>query len=336
MKKAVSLPLIFTFLALMFAIHSPAAVTCGSSYASKKQLETLSTELLEKIATIKAGELEVVTAKEHATRFRLQVTPEGKPMKTAKVVLIIHGLYLSPKEMTVFENAAFEAGHNVLNVRLPGHLEKDPKALDNVNYREWVDATVEYYKVAEQLGNEVYTVGHSTGALLLTALAKAEPATITNNFLVAPAMDLYGPVSVAASTLRKLGVPGNLAKRTGLINIEGPVSLHAALQVKELARLIRDRICGGASFCVDSRETATSFYVLDTARDTTISIATNRLVFEEFLANGTDQVSYYVFPKSAGLAHGDFMEPETRSAANSQVMDAFHAWLRQTPKDTGP
>ncbi|MBE8222113.1 MAG: alpha/beta fold hydrolase, partial [Bdellovibrionales bacterium] len=86
--------------------------------------------------------------------------------KTKYSVVLIHGLYLSPKATKEFAELYAKLGFNVINIRLPGHFETPRQKLDSVKWQSWDKKVKQALKLAQNLGEKVIVSGHSSGALL--------------------------------------------------------------------------------------------------------------------------------------------------------------------------
>lgn len=86
-------------------------------------------------------------------------------------VVFVHGLFGSPNQISVFENALFEAGFDVHAVLLPGHGGSGKEFAHN-GYAKWqqhVDGEIK--KLSEQY-SRVFLIGHSVGGHLCLMTAR--------------------------------------------------------------------------------------------------------------------------------------------------------------------
>lgn len=96
------------------------------------------------------------------------------PSGAKTAVLLVHGFTATPWEMRPLADFLANAGIASLAVRLPGH-GTSPEDLATRRWEEWLDATIEGYRLLSQDFQAIYGMGMSTGCLLLLAMAKAEP-----------------------------------------------------------------------------------------------------------------------------------------------------------------
>lgn len=97
--------------------------------------------------------------------FRLRPGVSGNPG-----ILLVHGFTASPWEMRPLGNLLYQAGYSVAAVRLPGH-GTTPEDLCRRRYEEWLAETCRTYNLLKQETGKVHSIGISTGALVLLALA---------------------------------------------------------------------------------------------------------------------------------------------------------------------
>lgn len=143
----------------------------SASEVNEKNYILLSNEVLEEVeGFLHLEHLETLKAK-HSTQIRLQKNSQGQSLYTAKVAILIHGLFLSPRQMELQAAEAFKQGYNVISLRLKGHNEKSAEALDQVVAEDWLDQVYEVYGLAKNLGDKITLIGHSTGGALALHLA---------------------------------------------------------------------------------------------------------------------------------------------------------------------
>ncbi|MBC7743262.1 MAG: alpha/beta hydrolase, partial [Bdellovibrionaceae bacterium] len=110
--------------------------------------------------------------------------------QTAKSILIIHGLHESPAFMHGFSQYFFDKGYNVLSLRLPLHMMKNPRDLNDVKASMWIKAAEQAFHQAQALGIQTEVLGYSTGGTLGVYLALNYPEQVKNLYLIAPALAL--------------------------------------------------------------------------------------------------------------------------------------------------
>jgi pimeloyl-ACP methyl ester carboxylesterase len=136
------------------------------------------------------------------------VTDENnRPIKSSTAVVLMHGLYNSPKAMAAIAASFHSLGLNVINLRLEGHYESDTNPMDSsVRWQQWLEQGRDALALARELGGDVILVGHSTGALTATWLATEAPEGIRGLALFAPAIRVRSTTRFAGHILDLFGI----------------------------------------------------------------------------------------------------------------------------------
>lgn len=166
-------------------------LTAGYAQAEVASLE----QALTAVQQEQAREQTLVTSPEHVSRLYYHGA------KTAKAVLVIHGLSESPKYMESVSRHFYDKGYNVYSILLSGHQHKNEKDFDTVTYDKWVRDAENGFAVAQQLGDQVELVGYSLGGTLSAYLTLKYPGQVRAMYLIAPAFALSLRVFVGASAL---------------------------------------------------------------------------------------------------------------------------------------
>ncbi|NLA43077.1 alpha/beta fold hydrolase [Candidatus Saccharibacteria bacterium] len=92
--------------------------------------------------------------------------------KTAKAVVMMHGISACPEQFSELADVFFAAGYNVYIPRTPQHGFTDTARHDKVKLTELADFLNKTASQAKNLGNEVGIIGLSGGANLATWLSQ--------------------------------------------------------------------------------------------------------------------------------------------------------------------
>ena len=174
-----------------------------------------------------------------------------------KVFLFFQGLTASPDYYDDFYKGVFEAGYDILSLRLSGHFESDLKALDKVGFEKWLVETEQVYSLLDEY-NEIFLSGHSIGGLLAFNLAnKTQDPRIQALALIAPALATSEETDFFLSLDYVLQLVGINYSESALPQPNGVdirhISAAAGRQVQKLVREVfpsdklsvrDDRICG--------------------------------------------------------------------------------------------
>lgn len=106
--------------------------------------------------------------------------------KTAKAVVLLHGVSGCPWDMSGFGDWLYQAGYNVYIPRLPYHGMKNTKLHSKVRAADLVESMSEIAGLASGLGDELGLVGHSGGGTLSTWLAQYGDGLFSRVLLLAP------------------------------------------------------------------------------------------------------------------------------------------------------
>ncbi len=107
--------------------------------------------------------------------------------RTARVVVLLHGLTASPRVWREFAQMRHTRGETVLVPRLPrhGYADLDTRTLAKLVEEELRTTATRVVTAASQLGDEIVIVGHSLGGALALHLAH-EDARVSRAIAIAP------------------------------------------------------------------------------------------------------------------------------------------------------
>ncbi len=97
--------------------------------------------------------------------------------RTARAIVLFHGLSASPRQFIAVASALHERGHNVLVPRLPRHGYGDrlSEALATLNSPQLKACTADSLQIAQGLGQNVTVAGFSLGGLLAAHVGQTQP-----------------------------------------------------------------------------------------------------------------------------------------------------------------
>jgi len=121
--------------------------------------------------------------------------------KTAKAILLIHGISGCTSDMADIANVFYEQGYNVYAPRVPQHGYADKKLHGQISFSDMVNYMTTSAHQVSGLGEEVGVAGHSGGGNMATWLAQYGNGLFSRVLLIAP---FYEP---SASQAPKWQIP---------------------------------------------------------------------------------------------------------------------------------
>ncbi len=218
--------------------------------------------------------------------------------KTAVSVVLIHGIYSSPLYFKNMANFFYDRGYNVITVLLPGHWEKDLRAIDHVSNKQWSREVDRAYEYAKTIGDKVILAGHSLGGLLSIEQATKRPNDeIAGLFVFSPAIKVWPIVLAACRAGAWAHISGNQflrhAKPDGVtVPYYSP---RGGLLIQNLAsKVVRTPI-------------SVPFFLAYTWNDIEVDIPFVR----KYFARLKTPKRVKVYPFNSGISHGDISQGPT-------------------------
>jgi alpha-beta hydrolase superfamily lysophospholipase len=250
--------------------------------------------------------------------------------RTARVVVLFHGLTDSPLQYFPFAQQLFEQGDNVFVPRLPHHAEKmgDVRALGSLTAEELRDLGDRSVDAADGLGDTVVVSGLSAGGTIAAWVGQYR-SDVHRVVLVAPALEVtHVPSLLHGAVLRiALRVP-NVTRASPRDSTEPDRmpgwATRAVAQTLKLGVAVRKSAAERAAAVKE-------VVVLLNAHDHTIANGAAIDLARSWERHGaTTQI--YVLPDSLRLPHDviDPRHPGSNVAAVYPVLDSLIAGARPT------
>lgn len=237
----------------------------------------------------------------HESTVHLVYDRSGHPVRTPYSILIVSGLYNSPYHMSALARHFAPRNVNILNMRLAGHYERDPKLLaSKVEWKQWKEQTKEAFQLAKELGEKVVLVGHSTGASLLTWMAIEEPEQVGGMALFSPAFKVHPLSSMAAHATAFWSLYTWFGGRV--------VSGHAGVQVEQMVATLHSEV----SFEEASRRLRhVPIWMANTKLDLVIDADTAERILTQLTVEGSARRLHYSISSCSLVLHDRIISPGT-------------------------
>lgn len=163
-----------------------------------------------------------------------------RPGEKKKSMLLIHGLYGSPRSLRDIETYFNEHCFHTRSLLLPGHGTR-PGSLLHSRWQEWRKA-VNYAadKLAQEGDGNIYLTGYSTGGALALQKALDDPGRVKGLFLFAPALKVEDGLAGFLANFMDW-VPYQKMADSDLIQYES-ITLNSVIQVGRLADAVTARL----------------------------------------------------------------------------------------------
>jgi esterase/lipase len=231
--------------------------------------------------------------------------------KTARAVVLFHGLGTCPQQYAALAQQIYESGANVVVARLPYHGLAD-RLTDlpaQTTAEESLRAAGQMVDLAHGLGDAVTVVGFSSGGSMAAWLAQHR-ADVDRAVVISPMFAVQAfPANVTralSSAVRLLPNWWGWFNEDLKENVEGPAYTYPRYSSRALAEYLRV----GQAVVEQSAATAPAvadIRVVSNLNDESVRPEVTRAVAEAWQAHGAG-VSFYEFPADAGLKH-DMIDP---------------------------
>jgi alpha-beta hydrolase superfamily lysophospholipase len=262
-------------------------------------------EALRRVATLEAAD-----GPEIAPECRTRLMTHGR--RTARAVLMLHGLTNCPEQFRTLGERFFARGANVLIPRLPEHGLSDrmTTALARLDARTLCAFTDRTLDIARGLGDSVIVVGLSVGGVMAAWAAQERP-DVERAVPIAPLLGFArarGLLTPAVTQL-SLALPNafvwwdDRAKE----NLAGPRHVYPRFATRATA----EAMLLGAAVEAQARRTAPaarSIVMITVGGDVGADNGAIARLVREWRAHGA-RVTAYEFPRRLHLNH-DIIDPE--------------------------
>lgn len=278
-------------------------------------------------AALDAGEADLL-----GDDMRTMILDHGA--RTARVVVLVHGLTASPRTWRDFARVRHARGDNVLIARLPrhGHADRATETLAQLTSEELTRQTERIVDAAAELGAEITMLGHSLGGML-TLHAAHRDARIFRAIAVAPFLGIKRLPRDWHGWMRSV-----LERAPNRFLYWNPFDHGRSLPLHGYPRYSTRSVAAGLALADALREDARSgpprarnIEIVRNAGEVTV----NNHAIDELVANwrraGGDRVRIYRLV-GAGPSH-DIVEPERPHSPAARFLPLLHALLDAPPSE---
>ncbi len=273
--------------------------------------------------------LRATESDEIAPHCRTTLLTHGK--RTPQAIVLIHGFTNCPHQFQKLAPLLHERGHNVLNLRLPGHGYADrlTTQLIEMTERALIDSTTTAVDIACGLGEQVTVIGFSLGGVLAGWVAQ-QRSDVTRAVLIAPAIGvqalparrrrLYGHLLALLPNFYQWWHPSLKEQKVEPLHAYPRFASHALAALLRIGLIVHDSVGR-------SRPAATQITVITNPSDPVVDNQTVAQVVATWQAHGI-AVTTHSFPVEWHLLH-DLIDPLQPEQQVERVYPLLLEWLAE-------
>lgn len=273
--------------------------------------------------------LRATESDEIAPHCRTALLTHGQ--RTPQAIVLIHGFTNCPHQFQKLAPLLHERGHNVLNLRLPGHGYADRLTTQLIEMTEGalIDSTTTAVDIACGLGEQVTVIGFSLGGVLAGWVAQ-QRSDVTRAVLIAPAIGvqalparrrrLYGHLLALLPNFYQWWHPSLKEQKVEPLHAYPRFASHALAALLRIGLIVHDSVGR-------SRPAATQITVITNPSDPVVDNQTVAQVVATWQAHGI-AVTTHRFPVEWELLH-DLIDPLQPAQQVERVYPLLLEWLAE-------
>jgi alpha-beta hydrolase superfamily lysophospholipase len=234
--------------------------------------------------------------------------------RSARVVVLLHGLTNCPAQFDSLARIAYARGANVLVPRLPHHgfADRMTDELARMDATELCAFTDRVLDAAAGLGDTVIVAGLSVGGVL-AAWAGQERADVGRAVVIAPMIGWArapGPLLTALLTRAGGALPNTFVWWDDKLkqDLAGPAHVYPRFATRSVAATMR--VGAAVRAAAERRSPACrSLVVVTVGGDPAVDNGAAEALVRAWRSRGADDVQSYEFPANLRLSH-DVVDPE--------------------------
>lgn len=282
------------------------------------------TEAQARFASLQAAEGDTI-----APHCRTGLLTHGK--RTSQAIVLLHGFTNCPHQFQKLAPLLHARGHNVLNLRLPGHGYADRLTTQLLEMTEsaLIDRTTTAIDIACGLGEQVTVIGFSLGGVLAGWAAQQRP-DVKGAVLISPAIGvqalpanrrrLYGHLLALLPNFYQWWHPSLKEREVEPLHAYPRFASHALAALLRIGLILRDSVGR-------KRPGATQLMVITNPSDPVVDNQTVAQVVAAWQAHGL-AVTTHSFPVEWQLLH-DLIDPLQPEQQVERVYPLLLEWLTE-------
>lgn len=261
----------------------------------------------------------------NALDARCETTVLDRGERTEKAVLLLHGYTNCPAQFRRLAQAYYDAGYNVVSLRLPahGHADRLTKAMTDLTPADLAATTDTAMDITAALGEQVTVVGLSAGGTLAAWLA-AQRDDVDTAVLIAPLMvpkvlpnQTVAPLARAARYLPDYYVWWDSDLKAEL---DSPPYAYPRFSIRSMGAMLALGL--RAQSAVTRSEPLDQLVLITTENDAAVSNAGVAKMGSKLEPLARETITLH-FPAESGYSH-DLIDPQGDNAA---VIDEIYAQI---------
>lgn len=260
---------------------------------------------------------------------RTTLLTHGK--RTPQAIVLIHGFTNCPYQFQKLAPLLHARGHNVLNLRLPGHGYADRLTTQLIEMTEGalIDSTTNAVDIACGLGEQVTVIGFSLGGVIAGWVAQQRP-DVKGAVLISPAIGiqalpanrrrLYGHLLALLPNFYQWWHPSLKEQPVEPLHAYPRFASHALATLLRIGLIVRDSVGR-------SRPSARQVMVITNPSDRVVDNQTVAQVVAAWRAHGI-AVTTHSFPAEWQLLH-DLIDPLQPEQQVERVYPLLLEWLAE-------
>ncbi|GIW06087.1 MAG: hypothetical protein KatS3mg060_0892 [Dehalococcoidia bacterium] len=224
--------------------------------------------------------------------------------RTARAIVLVHGITNCPAQFEPFGRLLFERGYNVLLPRMPknGYADRMTNALSELTAEQLRDFADRIADIVVGLGEQTIIAGLSAGGVIAAWVTQFRP-DIGRTVLIAPSLGLGRYRSGVQFLLAGALLRGpNIQTQRFRPFEDGPPYSYYGYSTRALGEVLRLGLAT-ARAALQRPPAVQDVVVVTNGNDAAVNNNITRQLVSLWQSKGLQRVTSFDFPRSAGLVH---------------------------------